>query len=112
MKKLLLITISLSIAYWGALWSMEDPWCLPLPFLIIVTIWYLDSDYNKTFQKYKLIQSNDKYGILRTSDKQMLVMASDSIINYWKEYKYEQAEYCYTTDKEKAERFLEQLNSN
>jgi hypothetical protein len=112
MKKILLITISLSIAYWGALWSMEDPWVLPLPFLIIVTIWYLDSDYNKTFQKYKLIQSNDKYGILRTSDKQMLVMVDDSIINFWHSSEEKQAQYCYTEDKEKVERFLEQLNSN
>ena len=110
MRKVLLITISLSIAYWGVLLAVEESWTLPIPFLVIALIWYLSSLTDGP--KYKIVQSNDKYGILRISDKHMLVVVSDSITNYWKEYEYQQAEFCYTTDKEKIERFLEQLNNN
>ena len=110
MKKLLLITISLSIAYWGVLLAVEYSWTLPIPFLVIALIWYLSSLTDGP--KYKIVQSNDKYGILRTSDNNMLVVVSDSITNYWKEFKFQQAELCYTEDKQKVERFLEQLNSN
>jgi hypothetical protein len=110
MKKILLITISLSIAYWGVLLAVEYSWTLPIPFLIVAYMWLYFLSPEKP--KYKIIKANDKYGILRTSDRKMLVVVSDSLTNYWKEYKHEQAQYCYTVDKEKVERYLEQLNSN
>jgi len=107
MKKLLLITISLSIAYWGVLLAVEYAWTLPIPFLIIVTIWYFYSIYNKP--KYKIVCKNEKYGILRTFDKYMMSITYNS--TWWLDEDM-QGLHCYTEDKEKVERYLEQLNSN
>jgi hypothetical protein len=108
MKKLLLITISLSIAYWGVLLAVEYSWTLPIPFLIIVTIWYFYSICNKP--KYKIVNLKNKYGILRIEDKYMLDM-NEGIV-HWFSAEELVSQYCYTEDKEKVERYLEQLNNN
>ena len=106
MKKLLLITISLSIAYWGVLLAVEYSWTLPIPFLIIAYIWYI---FNPNRAKYEMVQFDNQYGIKRTWDNSMLSMSSN---NYWWFDDSSKSIYCYTTDKEKVERLLEQLNSN
>jgi hypothetical protein len=108
MKKILLITISLSIAYWGALLAVEYSWTLPIPFLIIVTIWYFYSICNKA--KYKIVNLKNKYGILRIKDEYMLDM--NEVTVFWWSAEEHVSKYCYTEDKKKVERFLEQLNSN
>jgi hypothetical protein len=108
MKKLLLITVSLSIAYWGVLLAVEYSWTLPIPFLIVAYMWLYFLSPEEP--KYKIIQANDKYGILRTNDKYMIDVSG--LDNYWWGDKMYQSKYCYTEDKEKVERILEQLNSN
>jgi hypothetical protein len=108
MKKVLLITISLSIAYWGTLLAVEYSWTLPIPFLVIAYMWYFYSICNKP--KYKIVNLKNKYGILRIEDKYMLDM--NDVTVFWFSAEELVSQYCYTEDKEKAERFLEQLNSN
>ena len=108
MKKLLLITISLSIAYWGVLLAVEEAWTLPIPFLVIALIWYLSSLTDGP--KYKMVNLKNKYGILRIEDKYMLDM--NDVTVFWFSAEELVSQYCYTEDKEKAERFLEQLNNN
>jgi hypothetical protein len=104
MKKILLITISLSIAYWGVLLAVEYSWTLPIPFLVIAYMWYCFLMPN-----YKIVCKDEKYGILRTSDNYMMGISFNA--SWWLDEDM-QDKFCYTTDKEKVERFLEQLNSN
>ena len=108
MKKLLLITISLSIAYWGVLLAVEYAWTLPIPFLVIVYIWYEFLNCNPSVVKYNMVELGDRFGIKR-SDGAMLSMGLGQV---WYSNEVDKLEYCWTKDKEKVERLLEQLNSN
>ena len=109
MKKLLLITISLSIAYWGVLLAVEEAWTLPIPFLVIALIWYLSSLTDGP--KYKIIKLNDKYGIVRR-DIFGTAMLDVYRNNTWETRKYNMAYNCWTSDLKMLERYLEQLNNN
>jgi hypothetical protein len=108
MKKLLLITISLSIAYWGVLLAVEYAWTLPIPFLVITYIWYEFLNCNPSVLKYKMVEIGDRFGIKR-SDGAMLSMGLGQV---WYSNEVDKLEYSWTKDKEKVERILEQLNSN
>ena len=110
MKKLLLITISLSIAYWGVLLAVEYAWTLPIPFLVIAYIWYefLKCNCSPSVFKYKMVELGDRFGIKR-SDGAMLSMGLGQV---WYSNEVDKLEYSWTKDKEKVERILEQLNSN
>jgi hypothetical protein len=108
MKKLLLITISLSIAYWGVLLAVEYAWTLPIPFLVIAYIWYEFLNCNPSVVKYKLVEAGGKFGIKR-NDGAMLSMVMGS---NWYSKEEDKLQYSWTKDKEKVERLLEQLNSN
>jgi hypothetical protein len=108
MKKLLLITISLSIAYWGVLLAVEYAWTLPIPFLVIAYIWYEFLNCSASVVKYKFVELGDRFGIKR-SDGAMLSMGLGQV---WYSNEVDKLEYSWTKDKEKVERLLEQLNSN
>jgi hypothetical protein len=108
MIKLLLITISLSIAYWGVLLAVEYAWTLPISFLFIAFIWNEFLNCNPSVVKYKMVEVGAKFGIKR-SDGAMLSMG---IVKIWYSNEADKLEYCWTKDKEKVERILEQLNSN
>ena len=108
MIKLLLITISLSIAYWGVLLAVEYAWTLPIPFIVIAYIWYEFLNCNPSVVKYKMVEAGAKFGI-KKSDGAMLSMG---IVKIWYSNEADKLEYCWTKDKEKVERILEQLNSN
>ena len=105
MKKLLLITISLSIAYWGVLLAVEYAWTLPIPFLVIAYMWFYFLTPKEP--KYKMVYAGNKFGIKR-SDGAMLSMGCGT----WYSVEANKLIHCYTEDKEKVERYLEQLNSN
>jgi hypothetical protein len=66
MKKLLLITVSLSIAYWGVLLAVEYAWTLPIPFLVIAYIWYGFLNCKPSVFKYKIVELGDRFGIKRS----------------------------------------------
>jgi hypothetical protein len=108
MKKLLLITISLSIAYWGVLLAVEYAWTLPIPFLVIAYIWYEFLNHNPSVVKYKVVELGDRFGIKR-SDGAMLSMGIGEV---WYSNEVDKLQYSWTKDKEKVENLLEQLNSN
>jgi hypothetical protein len=108
MKKLLLITVSLSIAYWGVLLAVEYAWTLPIPFLVIAYIWYEFLNCSPSVFKYKVVEVVDRFGIKR-NDGAMLSMGLGQV---WYSNEVDKLEYCWTKDKEKVERILEQLNSN
>ena len=108
MKKILLITISLSIAYWGVLLAVEYAWTLPIPFLVIAYIWYEFLNHNPSVFKYKVVELGDRFGIKR-SDGAMLSMGIGEV---WYSSEVDKLEYSWTKDKEKVEKLLEQLNNN
>jgi hypothetical protein len=108
MKKLLLITISLSIAYWGVLLAVEYAFTLPIPFLVIAYIWYEFLNCSPSVVKYKVVEIGDRFGIKR-SDGAMLSMGIGEV---WYSNEADKLEYSWTKDKEKVERLLEQLNNN